>query len=98
MTCGCSHAGLGQAGRDGNVMVSPPDLCFTTPIKSHYLGFVSMQLFASMGVYELFVGKQPNGIGRRGRFIVPTADVSAPMLVCLQIIHTPAWYYPYLHH
>src|SRR5258708_24948388 len=41
MTCGCSHAGLGQAGRDGNVMVSPPDLCFTTPIKSHYLFFFS---------------------------------------------------------
>ena len=51
-----------------------------------------MQLFASMGVYELVVGNQPNGIGRRGRFIVPTADVSAPMLVCLQLIHTPDWY------
>jgi len=37
MTWGCSHAGLGHAGRDGvGVMVCPPDLYFTTSLKSHY--------------------------------------------------------------
>ena len=53
-------------------MSTKPDVCH---------GLTQYPFVDTLWVYEMFVGNQPSGSGqRRGRFIAPTADLSAPIL------------------